>query len=67
MIYGYGKECSTSGGSLCDANDLNVFGVLGDGFITKGEYAFTFREHQAACDEMKSKARETGWRARECC
>ena len=42
--------------------DSNVFNLLRhgfeDGFITKDEYAYTLRENQAACNEMKSDARE---------
>ena len=42
--------------------DDSLFKLLRDGFkygyITKDEYAFTLRENQAACNEMKSDGRE---------
>ena len=48
--------CGTSMG------DDSIFKDLRDGFkygyITKDEYAFTLREYQAPCNEMKSDMRE---------
>ena len=48
--------------AMCGMEDKSVFDILRegyrDGFITKAEYAFTLRENQAACNEMKSEARE---------
>ena len=42
--------------------DSDVFNLLRDGFqdgfITKDEYAYTRRENQAACNEIKSDGRE---------
>ena len=42
--------------------DSDVFNLLRNcfknGFITKDEYAYTLKENQAACNEMKSDARE---------
>ena len=35
-----------------------------DGIITKDEYAFTLREHQKACNEMKSDGRELYFKLR---
>ena len=48
---------------MCGLSDDILFKTLRDGFkcgyITKDEYAFTLRENQKACNEMKSEARET--------
>ncbi len=48
--------------AICGMSTSDLFGVLRVGYandhITKDEYAFTLREHQAACDVMKSAARE---------
>jgi len=47
---------------MCGMNEKYIFDELKDGFkcgyITKEEYAFTLRENQKACNEMKSEARE---------
>jgi len=43
-------------------SDGGVFNLLRfgftNGYITKDEYAFTLRENQKACNEMKSQARD---------
>ena len=48
--------------AMCGASSDSLFSKLRrgyrDGCITKDEYAFTLRENQAACNEMKSEARE---------
>ena len=48
--------------SMCGMNEKFIFDKLKIGFkygfITKEEYAFTLRENQAACNEMKSGNRE---------
>eukprot|EP00571_Detonula_confervacea_P000151 CAMPEP_0172329020 /NCGR_PEP_ID=MMETSP1058-20130122/60658_1 /TAXON_ID=83371 /ORGANISM="Detonula confervacea, Strain CCMP 353" /LENGTH=143 /DNA_ID=CAMNT_0013046165 /DNA_START=334 /DNA_END=762 /DNA_ORIENTATION=- len=48
--------------AMCGWSDDTLFSNLRvgfrAGFITKDEYAFTLREHQVACDEMKSDGRE---------
>ena len=42
---------------MCGMNDKEAFTVLRgcyiDEIITKEEYAYTLREHQVACNEMK--------------
>ena len=47
---------------MCGMNEEYIFDELRegfkDGYITKDEYAFTLRENQAACYEMKSDGRE---------
>ena len=47
---------------MCGMNEKFIFDKLKIGFkygfITKEEYAFTLRENQAACNEMKSGNRE---------
>ena len=47
---------------VCGMSDDGLFDALRkgfkDGYITKDEYAFTLRENQKACNEMKSVARE---------
>ena len=51
--------------AMCGISDEWLFDQLRigfkNGFITKEEYAFTLRENQKACNEMKSEAREV-WR-----
>ena len=48
--------------AICGVTDESIFNLLRDGFqcgvITKDEYAYTLRENQAACNEMKSDGRE---------
>ena len=48
--------------AICGLNDDDLFNILRDGFaegyITKDEYAFTLRENQKACNEMKSDGRK---------
>ena len=48
--------------AMCGMSDKYIFDQLRTGFkcgfITKDEYAFTLREHQKACNEMKSDGRE---------
>ena len=48
--------------AICGMSDDSLFKALRDGFkcgyITKDEYAFTLRENQAACNEMKSDGRD---------
>ena len=48
--------------AICGMSDDWLFNALRDGFedgfITKDEYAYALREHQKACNEMKSDARE---------
>ena len=50
---------------MCGTSEECLFNILRDGFkngfITKDEYAFTLRENQKACTEMKSDEREM-WR-----
>ena len=47
---------------ICGINEDGLFNTLRDcfkhGYITKEEYAFTLRESQKACNEMKSDGRE---------
>ena len=47
---------------MCGTSEECLFNILRDGFkngfITKDEYAFTLRENQKACNEMKSVDRE---------
>jgi len=54
--------------AICGMNDDILFGLLREGFsygyITKDEYAFTLRENQAACYEMKSDGREKWLKSR---
>ena len=49
--------------AICGDSNEHLFGELKEGFvngyITKEEYAYTLREHQKACNEMKSDARES--------
>ena len=49
--------------AMCGMSDENLFKALRhsfrEGYITKDEYAYTLRENQAACNEIKSEARET--------
>ena len=48
--------------AMCGLIYDSLFNILRNGFkcgyITKDEYAFTLREHQKACNEMKSDGRE---------
>ena len=48
--------------AMCGMSEDILFDQLREGFyygyITKDEYAFTLRENQAACYEMKSDGRE---------
>ena len=48
--------------SICGMSDGAIFNLLRfgftNGYITKDEYAFTLRENQKACNEMKSVDRE---------
>ena len=47
---------------ICGMSIEYLFNLLrsgfAEGFITKEEYAFTLRENQKACNEMKSEGRE---------
>ena len=47
---------------MCGLRDEHLFKTLRYGFlerfITKDEYAYTLRENQKACNEMKSADRE---------
>ena len=47
---------------ICGVDDEDLFSYLrlgfSEGYMTKDEYAFTLRQHQAAGDEMKSEGRD---------
>ena len=49
--------------AMCGLSGDYLFDLLRNGFrdgsITKEEYAFTLRENQKACDEMKTEERDT--------
>ena len=51
--------------AMCGLSDDSLFDLLRNGFkvgfITKEEYAYTLRENQKACNEMKNGPREM-WR-----
>ena len=48
--------------AMCGLSDNNILDYIRHeykaGIITKEEYAYTLREHQAACNEMKSEGRD---------